>query len=336
VENGRADRRCRAARCHRNIGMTRSASTETDAAAPLEFTGERFTPECVREIWYEHWHRYVFARAFAEGRRVLDAACGEGYGSAMLAASAATVVGVDIAESAVAHAQQRYAQHANLRFEQGDCTALSCGDAQFDLVVSFETLEHVAAQQELIAGFARVLALGGLLIVSSPDKRTYSEKSGFCNEFHVRELYRDELLELLRPHFPFVRLYGQKLLFQSAIWTLDGSAGAAQVATSRQNELQAGLGYEPLYYIAVCGRQPLPAELPQLALFGDAEESVYAHYNHEIRKNMGAGQRIAELEAELAALRQQAPGAVPAGASPVVEESPGRTGWRRWLPPGLR
>jgi len=316
--------------------LSQRAPIDDHGATALEFTGERFTPECVREIWYEHWHRYVFACAFAQGRRVLDAACGEGYGSALLAASADSVLGVDIAESAVAHARQRYGQHANLRFEQGDCTALSCGDAQFDLIVSFETLEHVAAQQELIAGFARALAPGGLLIVSSPDKRTYSEKSGFRNEFHVRELYREELLELLRPHFPFVRLYGQKLLFQSAIWTLDGSAGAAQVATSRQGEPQPGFDYEPLYFIAVCGRQPLPAELPRLALFGDAEESVYAHYNHEIRKNMGAGQRIAELEAELAALREKAPAAGQVSATQVIEESPGRTGWRRWLPPGLR
>ena len=316
--------------------LNQPAPIDGSGAAPLEFTGERFTPECVREIWYEHWHRYVFARAFAQGRRVLDAACGEGYGSAMLASSADSVLGVDIAESAVAHARQRYAQHANLRFEQGDCTALSCGDAQFDLIVSFETLEHVAAQQELIAGFSRVLAPGGLLLISSPDKRTYSEKSGFRNEFHVRELYRDELLELLRPHFPFVRLYGQKLLFQSAIWALDGSTGATQVATSRQGEPQPGFGYEPLYYIAVCARQPLPAELPQLALFGDAEESVYAHYNHEIRKNMTAGQRIAELEGELAALRAKAPGAGQAGANAAGEQTPGRSSWRRWLPPGLR
>jgi len=154
--------------------VTHPASISDDAVAgpPLEFTGERFTPECVREIWYEHWHRYVFARAFAPGRRVLDAACGEGYGSAMLADAAASVLGVDIADAAVAHARQRYAEHANLRFEQGDCTALTCADGQFDLIVSFETLEHVAAQEALIAGFARTLAPDGLLIISSPDKRT--------------------------------------------------------------------------------------------------------------------------------------------------------------------
>ena len=61
----------------------------------LSFTGERFTPECVREIWYEHWHRYALAARYAAGRRVLDAACGEGYGSALLARHAKDVVGVD-------------------------------------------------------------------------------------------------------------------------------------------------------------------------------------------------------------------------------------------------
>jgi hypothetical protein len=66
--------------------------------------------------------------------------------------------------------------------------------------------------------------------------------------------------------------------------------------------LSEGLAYPPLYYIAACALQPLPA-LPAMHLFGDAEESVYAHYNHEIRKNMAAGHRIQELEREVEALR---------------------------------
>ena len=160
---------------------------------PLQFTGERFTPECVREIWYEHWHRYALATRFAAGRRVLDAACGEGYGSALLAAHAREVVGVEISDEALAHARGRYAA-PNLRFERGDATALAAfPDASFDLIVSFETLEHVQEQEALVAGFARLLAPGGLLLLSSPDKRTYSEVAGFANEFHVRELYREEL-----------------------------------------------------------------------------------------------------------------------------------------------
>ncbi len=274
---------------------------------PLPFTGERFTPECVREIWYEHWHRYAFALGLARGKRVLDAACGEGYGSALLAHVAKTVLGVDIDAASVAHARARYGAQPGLRYEHADATALPFPDAAFDLVVSFETLEHLAAQEQLLAGFARVLDENGVLVISSPDKRTYSEQSGFRNEFHVRELYREEFSALLKPHFPHVRMYGQKLLFQSALWALDSDAppnrGEVHTATNEGGSISAGFGYAPLYFVAVCAKRALPDTLPELSLFGDAEESVYAHYNHEIRKNMSAGARIAELEKELEQLR---------------------------------
>lgn len=279
--------------------------TDRPASPMLDFTGERFTPECVREIWYEHWHRYAFVRELARGKRVLDAACGEGYGSALLAQTAGQVLGLDIAATAIAHARARYASLQNLRFEQGDCTALALPAASADLIVSFETLEHVVAQEALIAGFARTLAPDGVLVVSSPDKRTYSDLSGFRNEFHVRELYREEFLTLLAPHFPHVRLYGQKLLFQSAIWSMDEALQgpvAAVTADEGGTQVKSGLRYDPLYFIAVCSRQPLP-QLPAVALFGDREESVYRHYDGEVRKNMAAGGRIAELEAEVATLR---------------------------------
>ena len=73
----------------------------------LPFTGERFTPEARGAIWYEHWHRYCVALSAVAGKRVLDAACGEGYGSWLLAGAAAEVVGVDIDHSAIAHAVSR-------------------------------------------------------------------------------------------------------------------------------------------------------------------------------------------------------------------------------------
>jgi SAM-dependent methyltransferase len=287
----------------------------------LPFTGERFTPECVREIWYEHWHRYAFASRFAQGKRVLDAACGEGYGSALLSRAAAGVVGVDVDAASVAHARARYGSLPNLRYEQADATALPFSPSAFDLVVSFETLEHLAAQEQLVAGFARVLAEDGLLLISSPDKLTYGDQAGFRNEFHVRELYREELLALLEPHFPFVRLYGQKLLFQSALWALDDGVAPTTCETltadAHAERVAVGLDYAPLYFVAACSRRPLPAELPALSLFGDGGESVYAHYNHEIRKNIAAGGRIAELEAELERLRMQA------GPAPARD-------WRWW------
>lgn len=298
---------------------------------PLPFTGERFTPECVREIWYEHWHRYAFAAGFAQGRRVLDAACGEGYGSALLARNAADVHGVDLSAEAIAHARQRYGTATGLRFDVADVTALDpFVDASYDLIVCFETLEHVHAQERMLAGFARLLAPGGLLVISSPDKRTYSDLSGFRNEHHVRELYRDELVKLLAGHFPAHRLFGQKLLFQSAIWDLEAAPAKADAVTARARGavIERGLSHAPLYFIAVCANSvnALPAGLEgRLALFGDAEESVYAHYNHEVRKNIEAGTLLAQMQARLDAAQTRA-GTIPqAHASGIVARV------RRWL-----
>jgi hypothetical protein len=167
-----------------------------------------------------------------------------------------------------------------------------------------------------------------VLVVSSPDKHAYSEVAGFRNEFHTRELYREELLAMLKPHFPHVRLYGQKLLFQSAIWSQDGSGGACEAWTGSAipgGTIVGNLDYAPLYYIAVCAKRELPPRMQALSLFGDREESVYAHYNHEVRKNMTAGERIAELERELEALRAAEP--QPDESDPTAPE---RRDWRFW------
>lgn len=274
----------------------------------LEFTGERFTPECVREIWYEHMHRYAFARPLARGLRVLDAACGEGYGSALLADAAEEVLGLDISPQAIAHARARYGTRANLRFDVADCTALDhLPSASFDLIASFETLEHVEAQERMLDGFARLLKPGGLLLVSTPDKRNYSDIPGTVNEYHVRELYRDQFEALLASRFAAHRLFGQKLLFQSALWDVTDPArrDAWQAAVlAGDGSINEAAAYPPLYYIAACSASPERLEqLPSLALFGDASESVYTHYNDEVRRHIAAGLRLQQLEAELAAER---------------------------------
>jgi SAM-dependent methyltransferase len=291
----------------------------------LEFTGERFTPECVREIRYEHFHRYAFARELVAGKRVLDAACGEGYGSALLAASAASVTGIDRSEESIAHARGRY-QAPNLDFRAADCLALPFGADSFDCIVSFETLEHLADHDGLLSEFRRVLRPDGFLLLSSPDKAVYSEQLQNRNEFHVRELYREELETLLSEHFPAFRLYGQKLLFQSAIWSLDGAPGVG-LLQDRGGELRASaaLDHAPVYFIALCAAEEsrLPIVAHGLSLFDDAEESVYRHYYHEIRKNMAAGELLAGKDRELADLR--------AAQAPAGPAEPRRAWWRRLL-----
>lgn len=272
----------------------------------LEFTGERFTPECVREIHYEHWHRYAWATRMVAGLEVLDCACGEGYGSRLLRAVARRVDGVDIDPAAVEHARRRY-RTEGLAFHCASALDLPFPDHRFDAVVSFETLEHLAEHDELLAEFRRVLRPGGFLLVSTPDRKTYTDDTGYVNEFHVRELYRDQFEALLGRHFPNFRLFGQKLMFQSCLWRLDGSTGVAEQLTGGDDgkiEIGDRPAAAPLYLIGLAAAEGV--ELPEpagLSLYTDRAESVYAHYNDEVGKHIAAGTLLAERDAEIERLR---------------------------------
>ncbi|MBX3725755.1 MAG: class I SAM-dependent methyltransferase [Xanthomonadales bacterium] len=282
--------------------------TDTDNPGILDFTGERFTPECVREMWYEHWHRYALAQPLAAGRRVLDAACGEGYGSAFLAEGATEVTGVDVDAQTIEHARRRYGDRAGLQFRQGSVAELPLADASVDLVVSFETIEHLDEQARMVSEFARVLAPGGCLLISSPDRHAYNAQGdGTPNPFHVRELDRDEFTGLLRPHFPAIRLYGQRLAFQSTVWAVEPKTEdrCEQLRMdAADGVLRRGGDPSPVYWLAMCARSEadLPS-LPSVSVFADAAHSIYAHYNQEIRRVIQADRRIIELERELAVLR---------------------------------
>ena len=176
-------------------------TTEHDSGGPLEWTGERYLPEIPGNIRLEHVHRYLLAKELSGGRRVLDIACGEGYGSELLARTAAHVVGVDIVPAVVAHANRRY-RRQNLVFVAGSAAAIPIADHSVDLVVSFETLEHLDQHEDMMRDLKRILRPGGLLVMSSPDRRQYSDLPDYHNPFHTRELYRAEFEQLLGSRFP--------------------------------------------------------------------------------------------------------------------------------------
>ena len=267
----------------------------------LGFTGERFTPECVREIAYEHWHRYAFAMALTGGKHVLDAACGEGFGADLLASKAASVQAIDIDAATIEHAKQRYGSKKNLSFHQADVTQLDALPSNsFDVIVSFETLEHVMDHDNMLAGFKRLLKQDGVLLISTPDKKNYTDATGIVNPHHVRELYFDQFSVLLDRHFKAKKIYTQKLLFLSSLWALDQN-GQAEALVHNDQGIELGLHYPPMYYVAACAKSAEAlVDLPGLSLYGDAEESVFAHYYQEIRYGIWARQRIAELETQLA------------------------------------
>jgi SAM-dependent methyltransferase len=289
----------------------------------LDYTGERFTPECVREIWYEHFHRYVLALDWCADMVVLDAACGEGYGSDLLAQKAQSVTGIDLSAEAVNHAQDRYGARENLQFRVADCTNLPFPDNTFDRVVSFETLEHLAEQNQLLSEFRRVLKPDGSLVLSTPDKAQYSDAQEFDNEFHVRELYREEFEVLIKSHFPASRLFGQKLVFASAIWSFDPVRTVSLTRHSGETVSRLeGFSRAPMYFIALCAADVahLPETDSDLWLFDDEEESVYAHYHSEIRRHIKAGHLLAQRDAEIKELRQK--------LAATGEPEPF---WRRWF-----
>ena len=158
----------------------------------------------------------------------------------------------------------------------------------------------------MLKEFRRVLEPGGFLLISSPDKAIYTDLHQNENEFHVRELYRDELDVLLAGQFPARRLLRQKLVFHSAIWSEkpDRSVAFHQSENGRISPLD-NPGHEAMYYIAICAANEacLPEKGRGLWLFDDAQESVYEHYHHEIRKNMSAGGLLASLQHQLEELR---------------------------------
>ncbi len=187
-----------------------------------QFT-ERMVPDLAHaRIFWEHIERYRFARDFVNGKRVLDIACGEGYGAAALAkAGASSVVGVDLSHDICEHARRKYGLDARA----GDAQAIPLADRSIDLIVSFETIEHVTDPAAFIQECARVLVPEGTLIVSSPNRPVYSGEHSL-NPYHKVEFDEDELTDLLHSRFRETRLYSQ--FPQSAAWWSFRSLAAEQ------------------------------------------------------------------------------------------------------------
>ena len=156
-----------------------------------------------------HLKRYEFALPLCRGKEVLDAGCGVGYGTALLAQEAARAVGVDIDAQALAYARERY-RAANLEFRRMDLLDLDFADASFDVVCSFEAIEHLAHRDAFLAGAARLLRPGGALVVSTPRAERTTERPS--NPHHRVEYSREDFEALLRRHFRHVELYGQRRL----------------------------------------------------------------------------------------------------------------------------
>ena len=177
---------------------------------------ERFTATYMDVTGLEHVHRYQLACLLTKAKDVLDIACGAGYGAWMIAQQARRVFGVDASDDVVAHATRRY-RRDNLTFHRGFCADIPLHDESVDVVVSYETLEHIFEQAEFLDECRRVLRPDGVLIISTPNLDVYNHGWSAPNPFHVKELTPVEFETALRRVFPNVVFGMQGLGFGSLV-----------------------------------------------------------------------------------------------------------------------
>jgi SAM-dependent methyltransferase len=267
------------------------------AEHPEPFTGERLTTAIGGQVQIEHYHRYLFARSLVPGLDVLDVASGEGYGSALLAQVAQSVVGVEYSEPTVRGAGRNF-QRTNLRFLRADARALPLADGCVDAVVSFETIEHFDRQDEFLREVRRVLRPDGMFIVSTPDRDVYSPTGSAANPYHVHELSRIEFDTLLHGTFRRVLLMQQRALVGSALLGEAGSSAPPLVFDRRgETHFEACIGLPRAPYVIAVASDREPPPLPP-SLYID-----HGDVSSEQARFVELANRLQETQAELSQTR---------------------------------
>ncbi|KKR71428.1 MAG: Glycosyltransferase [Candidatus Woesebacteria bacterium GW2011_GWA2_40_7b] len=213
-----------------------------------------------KELYYEHINRYQFAGGFVKKKKVLDLACGSGYGSKMLSSAGANnVVGLDISRTAIEYAESKYG-HDNINFCVGDALKTDLVSGSFDVVVSFEFIEHIIKQNDFIIEIKRLLKSEGILIISTPNKTTYSDK----NKFHKKELNAKEFKEILMAHFKYVEMLGQFFWFSNFVIPEKSELVASGSVPSHS-------GNNSQYLIAICSDKKIENVIPSFVAGNDID-----------------------------------------------------------------
>ncbi|UWF59416.1 class I SAM-dependent methyltransferase [Brucella sp. 2716] len=250
-----------------------------------------------------HVQRYALARRFLSGKRVLDCACGEGYGSAYMATIATHVTGVDVATSAIEVCRARYENQENLSFTVGDICSLPFPDASFDVVCCFETIEHLDKSNSEVAlnELVRVLAPHGTLLISTPDGEV-GRRRKYANPYHLHEMSSREFEDILRERFRRVSIFTQELNFGSVLFPFnqeyfDDTSGAI----IDQAKLNADLSISPqfsnkdyYYLFAVCSNSHVSIPASH-AFFSFGREPILSLWNkldESLKENRTLSERV--------------------------------------------
>lgn len=222
----------------------------------MKSTGERLLTDSFDFDTIAHLHRYALATALTKEKVVLDIASGEGYGTNLISKQAKEVIGVDISKEAISHARNKYSSK-NLSFLIGSTDKIPCSSNYFDVVVSFETIEHHDRHEEMLLEVKRVLKPDGIIIISSPDKLNYTDRTKNKNPFHIKELYESDFKYLIMRHFKNSLFLKQRVDLNSVMLpenipvefeSYDGTFDSVFIKPD----------YGPIYIISIASDNPLP------------------------------------------------------------------------------
>ena len=286
----------------------------------MEFTGERLIPgtQGLEDLYTEHMSRYLLAARLARGERVLDAGCGCGYGTHLMAAAGAVeALGVDISPEAVEFAADRYA-HAGSSYRVADCRDLKL-DTSYGLITCFELIEHVKEDTAVVNSLARVLDEDGICLISTPNASTYvagGEEGD--NPYHCREYEVGEFRQLLETAFAGVTMLEQRwidgmLISRGPAAGESGPTdGEAALMPTHEGDVPCPSAYGPAaYFLAACTRRPAP-DLPgvlRVAFVACTANMRYRRLKEEFdrrgRWGMNLDRELRERDEVITRLRQE-------------------------------
>ena len=258
----------------------------------MEFTGERMMPSHNRGnlIYGEHLVRYSFAAQFVKGKKVLDIATGVGYGAKLLRQEGAVYVcGVDISPESIEYAKNKYAGEG-VEYIVGSAQDIPAEADSFDVVVSFETIEHIENHRKFLREVKRVLRDDGVFIVSTPNKKV----SMGDNDFHVTELSLSEFKEELDDQFSFVEVLKQRNFVDNFIYDKLTDLKVRDIS------FDVDEGVEPEYFVAICSFKKVDVDYKGSSFVFLPTEGMSIPAIEESQRRLESiknlGQRISDLD----------------------------------------
>jgi ubiquinone/menaquinone biosynthesis C-methylase UbiE len=256
-------------------GVPMAKTKESNKTTPLKNTGERMIPAFHKGtlIYAEHITRYQAVEELLKDKIILDIASGSGYGTNLMAKTAKKVYGVDVDKDAVKYAQANFSK-SNIEFKVGDGEKIPLEDNSVDVVVTFETIEHIPDYKKFLSEVKRVLKPDGIAIVSTPNDLEFAEG----NHFHLHEFVYKELMNLLKKDYKYIDPYFQ------ATWKYVALGGGDLFLKEGRVDIET-VNYAPLkpeqylYFYLVCSNKQITEKITPRAAIG-------GHYSDRETNNM--------------------------------------------------